>query len=251
LPSIRATINLAPRAPIGISIARDAAMDYAQRQRKGHPWGLVLVVVMHLLLGYALVSGLARKVVEVVHAPVETKIIEEAKPPPPPEPQLPPPPALQPPPPSFMPPPEVRVTTPPQPAPTITVTNEPPPPAPVTISPVPPTPAPVPSAPPAPPAVAARPAQLDVSRCEKPEYPMAARRAAVSGTTQIRFAVDGAGHVTSAQLLRPSGTSREHRALDQAAVAALSRCSFKPGTDEQGRPVGGYATVDYVWKLDE
>ena len=229
-------------------------MDYAQSQRHAgrHVWGLVLVIVMHVLLGYALVSGLARKVVEVVHSPIETKIVEEAKPPPPPEPQLPPPPELRPPPPSFVPPPEVQVTPPPQAAPTITVTNVPPPPAPVTISPAPPpVPAPVAIAPPAAPADLARPAQLDVSRCEKPEYPMAARRASASGTTQIRFAVDGAGHVTSAQLLRASGGSREHRALDQAAVAALSRCSFRPGTDESGKPVGGYATVDYVWKLDE
>jgi len=249
---MRATINLAPRASIGHT-THASAMDYAQSQRKAgrHLWGLVLVVLMHVLLGYALVSGLARKVVEVVHAPIETKIVVEAKPPPPPEPTPPPPPALRPPPPSFVPPPEVHIATPPQPAPTITVTNVPPPPAPVTISPVPPTPAPVASAPPAPPAVAARPAQLDVSRCEKPEYPVAARREGASGTTQIRFAVDGSGHVTSAQLLRASGTSREHRAMDQAAVAALSRCSFKPGTDEQGRPVGGYATVDYVWKLDQ
>ena len=248
---MRATINLAPRASIGHT-THASAMDYAQSQRKAgrHLWGLVLVVLMHVLLGYALVSGLARKVVEVVHAPIETKIVVEAKPPPPPEPTPPPPPALRPPPPSFVPPPEVHIATP-QPAPTITVTNVPPPPAPVTISPVPPTPAPVASAPPAPPAVAARPAQLDVSRCEKPEYPVAARREGASGTTQIRFAVDGSGHVTSAQLLRASGTSREHRAMDQAAVAALSRCSFKPGTDEQGRPVGGYATVDYVWKLDQ
>jgi periplasmic protein TonB len=228
-------------------------MDYAQRERRPgkHLVGLALVAAMHALLGYALVSGLARQVVEVIHAPVETKIIEEAKPPPPPEPEPPPPPKLLPPPPSFVPPPEVVVTPPPQPAPTITVTNVPPPPAPVTISPAPPASAPVVAAVPSAPVSLAHAAQLDVSRCDKPDYPAAARRASATGITQIRFGVDGTGKVTSAQLLRPSGGSREHHMLDQMAINALSHCTFKPGTDEHGKPAGGYATVDYVWKLDE
>lgn len=61
-------------------------MDYAQQQRRPtkHLVGLGVVVLMHILLGWALVSGLARKVVEVIKAPIETKIIEEVKPPPPP-----------------------------------------------------------------------------------------------------------------------------------------------------------------------
>jgi protein TonB len=221
-------------------------MDYAQRQRKGHPWGLVLVVVMHLLLGYALVSGLARKVVEVVHAPVETKIIEEAKPPPPPEPQLPPPPALQPPPPSFVPPPEVQIANPP-PAPAITVqTTTPPPAAPVTIA---PPPGPVVAAAPAP---AARAAVIDVSTCEKPSYPPAAARAEAKGTTKIRFTIDATGHLDPSKTVieRSSGGSREHKLLDRTAVEALSKCKFKPGTDDAGRPVGAYSIVDYVWNLE-
>ena len=78
-------------------------MDYAEAQRNPtkHPVGLSVVIVLHVLLGWALVSGLARKVVEVVKAPIETKIIEEIKPPPPPPPEnLPPPPKNMPPPPS-------------------------------------------------------------------------------------------------------------------------------------------------------
>jgi protein TonB len=104
---------------------------------------------------YALVTGLAKKVVEVIRAPIETKVIEEVrKPPPPPEIVVPPPPRLEAPPPPFIPPPEVQIAAPPPPQPTITAVTPTPPPAPVAIVPAPPPPAPAPPAPPpaAPPA---------------------------------------------------------------------------------------------------
>ncbi|MDH4051952.1 MAG: energy transducer TonB, partial [Rubrivivax sp.] len=97
-------------------------MDYAEQQRNPgrHAVGIGIVIAMHLLIAWALVSGLARRVVDVIKAPIETKIIEEVQPPPPPPPEnLPPPPKFAPPPPSFMPPPEVVVNNPP-PAPAIT-----------------------------------------------------------------------------------------------------------------------------------
>ena len=75
-------------------------MDYAQQQRNPgkHAVGIGIVLVMHLLLAWAIVSGLARKVVDVIKAPIETKIIEEVAPPPPPPPEnLPPPPKFAPP----------------------------------------------------------------------------------------------------------------------------------------------------------
>jgi periplasmic protein TonB len=227
-------------------------VDYASQQRNPgkHPIGLIVVAVLHIILGWALVNGLGRKIVEVIKAPIETKIIEEVKPPPPPPPEnLPPPPKVALPPPSFVPPPEVQVAQP-QLAPAITVTREAPPPAPVTLSPAAPAPGPTaPAAPPAPKreAVAAR---LDVSTCEKPEYPAAAQRADATGTTKIRFTVDGTGRVTKAEIEKPSGPSREHRLLDKTAAEVLSKCPFKPGTDDQGKPVGGTTLVDYVWKLD-
>ena len=227
-------------------------MDYASQQRNPgrHPVGLVIVIVLHVILGWALVNGLGRKIVEVIKAPIETKIIDEVKPPPPPPPEnLPPPPKVALPPPSFVPPPEVQVAQPQQ-APTITVTREAPPPAPVTLSPAAPAPGPTaPAAPPAPrpQAVAAR---IDVSTCEKPEYPAAALRADATGTTKIRFTVDATGAVSKAEIERSAGLSREHRLLDRTAVEALSKCRFKPGTDEQGKPVGGTTVVDYVWKTE-
>jgi protein TonB len=38
--------------------------------------------------------------------------------------------------------------------------------------------------------------------------------------------------------------------LDRVALAKLSECSFKAGTDETGKPVGTSVDVDYVWKLE-
>jgi protein TonB len=218
--------------------------DYAAQQRRSSKnlIGFGIVLVLHLLLGWALVNGLARKVVEVIKGPIETKIIEETKPPPPPPENLPPPPKFAPPPPSFVPPPEVVVQQPQQQQPTITTTTVAPPPAPVTIA-----PAPAPAAPPAP-VVAARPAIADASQC-KPEYPPAAQRAEATGTTVIRFTVDATGRLAGADVVRSAGASREHRLLDRAAVSALSECKFSPGRDENGRPVGASFNVEYVWKL--
>ena len=48
--------------------------------------GFGIVVVLHLILGWALMNGLAQRLVEVIKSPLETKIIEEVKPPPPPPP---------------------------------------------------------------------------------------------------------------------------------------------------------------------
>lgn len=224
-------------------------MDYAEAQRNPgkHSIGFGIVIVLHVLLGYALVSGLARRVVEVAMKPVETKIIEEVKPPPPPPPEnLPPPPKNLPPPPAFVPPPEVNINPPPNPQPSITAQNQVPPPAPPANIQAPATPPP----PAQPRGVVARPAQLNVANCEKPEYPAKARSQEVSGSTHIRFTVDETGHVTKAEIVKPSGSSREHRMLDKAAVDALSICPFKPGVDDSGKPVGGQTTVIYDWKLE-
>ncbi|HEX7690718.1 MAG TPA: energy transducer TonB, partial [Burkholderiaceae bacterium] len=89
-------------------------MNFAESQRnpKKHPTGLLIVIAMHLLLGYALVSGLGKRVVDVVKV-AETKVIDAPPPPPPPPPKdLPPPPKNLPPPPVYVPPPPVDVPPP-------------------------------------------------------------------------------------------------------------------------------------------
>ena len=82
--------------------------SYATRKRSQRNLvGLSCVVLLHAILVYAVVNGLGRKVIEVMKAPLQTKIIEEAKqkddlPPPPP-------PKLAPPPPPYIPPPEISI----------------------------------------------------------------------------------------------------------------------------------------------
>ena len=232
-------------------------MDFAEQQRNPgrHVVGFGIVLALHALLGWALITGLAQRMVEVIKSPIDTKIIDEVKPPPPPPPEnLPPPPKFQPPPPSFVPPPEVNVTPPPVPAPTITTVITPPPPAPVTISPAPPpAPAPPAPAPPPPPArVVAQPAIANVQSCAPTgdDYPAAARRADAVGTTRIKFTVGADGKLANSQVVRSAGPSREHKSLDRLAQTKLSECTFKPGIDENGRPTGGSFEVEYVWKLE-
>jgi periplasmic protein TonB len=233
-------------------------VDFAQTQRKPgkHLVGIGIVLGLHLILGWALLTGLAQRMVEVIKAPIETKIIEEVKPPPPPPPEnLPPPPKFAPPPPSFVPPPEVNVNPPPTPAPTITTTQVAPPPAPVAIA---PPPVAAPPAPPAPPAPAPRPAvkpqlaQGSASSCAPgpDDYPAAAVKNEATGTTRIKFNVGADGKLASAEVVKSAGPTREHRLLDRVAQTKLSECAFKAGIDETGKPVGGTFEIEYVWKLN-
>lgn len=112
--------------------------------------GLAVVVGIHVVVGWALASGLAREAVEIIKKPIEMSIIPEVVKPPPP----PPPPKVEkikeipkvdtpPPPPAYVPPPEV-VPVAPAPAPVITAVQPEPPKEPVVIAPpAPPAPAPV------------------------------------------------------------------------------------------------------------
>lgn len=109
--------------------------------------GIVVVVVVHALIGYALVSGMAREGLNLIKKPLEAVVIQEVIIPPPPPP--PPPkkievpkvaPKPEAPPPPYVPPPDVApaVTST---APSIVATTTPPP-EPVVIAPPPPPPPP-------------------------------------------------------------------------------------------------------------
>ena len=214
-------------------------MDYAEQQRDPfkHLLGLAIVVLLHVLIVYALVTGLAHKVIEVIKKPIETKIVEEAKPPPPPETPPPPPPKLTTPPPPFIPPPEVQIAVTPPPAATITA---------VTTTPPPPVAAIVPQAPPTT-HVPVRVAPIvDVGKtCPSPTYPPASQRAEETGTVELRFLIDVDGRVIKSEVVRTSG----HKRLDEAARAAIGACKFTPGTVD-GKPEQSWKNVAYVWKLE-
>jgi protein TonB len=201
--------------------------DYARQQRNPtkHLGGIGFVVVLHVILIYALVNGLARKVVDVVKGPLETKIIQEFKPPPPDSPALPPP-KLETPPPPFIPPPEVNIAEPAPVANTITAVN---------------TTAPTEKAPQREPVRVA--AVIRASSCAEPEYPPASERAGESGRVVLALLVGVDGKVADSKVETSSGFVR----LDEAARAALRLCKFKPGTLD-GQPAQSWAKIAYVFK---
>lgn len=240
-------------------------MNYLKPQgAQIHEWvGFSIVAAAHLLLGWALVTSLARMMVNAITAPVETKIIAEVKRPPPPDTPLQPPslPDFAPPPPAFVPPPEVHITRPARVAPTIAATTAVPPTTPMTISPVLPPAPPAPLAPPAPAALAVRaeppaPAaptrtapSLDFNRCDKPAYNVAATRSGATGTVVVSYVMDTHGAISQTKVEHSAGPSREHKMLDRLTVEAISRCHGRPGTVD-GKPETLRGAVEYVWKLE-
>ena len=202
-------------------------MNFSKRQAdpRRHIIGFTLVILFHALVVYALVTGLAKKVVEVIRAPIETKVIEEIKkPPPPPEIVVPPPPKMDAPPPPFIPPPEVQLATPPPPQPTITATTPTPPPAQVTIAPV----APVPTAPA--PAPATKPATVAIGTvCPTQVQPILPRKAqteSISGSVTARATVKG-GKVVGIEIV----SSQPRGVFDAAVRAAMSQYTCLSGDE--------------------
>jgi protein TonB len=205
-------------------------VDYAQRERNPvrHLPSITMVVVLHLALGYALVTGLARKVVEVIKAPLETKIIEEMKKPPPDTPP-PPPPKLATPPPPFIPPPEINIQVPiSQMAPTITtVTTTLPPPAPVIV------------APPAPPQTAVRREYKTLQRVDVP-YPRQALQQGITGRVVAHVIVAPNGTVSEVRII-----SSTNRIFDRDVIRALSQWRYNP------EPVGFIGEYELVFNLKD
>lgn len=210
-------------------------MSYIQPHDSGRRvTGIVVVTALHVLLVYGLINGLARKIVEVVNQPLETKIIEELKQPedkPPP----PPPPKLATPPPPFIPPPEVQVQMPAsasQFAITAVSKERPPPPPPV--------------AAPAPRKVTRQAAIVNASACQKPQYPPASLRSQEQGIVTLGFLIDLDGRVLESKVEKSSG----YRRLDDAASKALGLCQFQPAMID-GKPEKSWARIEYEWRIDE
>ena len=190
---------------------------YVQRNNSRRTGVLVGIIAFHLLLLYGLVSGLARKVVEVVAAPLQTDLIEEIKPedkpPPPPPPQMERPPVQ-------VPPPDVVIDIPME-SNTTAISN-------VTDRPVPPPP---PVAAPVERKVVRVAPKLDLRRSPSTDefYPASARRAEIQGVTTVRICVGPDGRVSGdPSVSNSSGTA----SLDEAAVKWARRARFTPGTED-------------------
>jgi protein TonB len=89
--------------------------------------GIGIVLLLHVLLIYALVTGLATSAIDIIKKPLEIKIISAPPaPPPPPTVTPPPPPRLTTPPPPYIPPPLIQVQqTPPPPVFAVTTSVKP------------------------------------------------------------------------------------------------------------------------------
>lgn len=186
------------------------------------------VVALHLVLIWALASGLAANLAHKVVQDVQVAVVQE-KPPQQKLPPPPPPPLVKPPPPEFVPPPEISIQNDAPVTNTITqVTNTPSPPA-----------------PPAPPAVvAATLARGAGNNCAQRYYPAMASRLGHQGETIVKVDVSAAGEVTNVTLVKSSGYDE----LDQAALQCIQNgWHYNPAT-QNGQPVAGTREAGIIWK---
>ena len=218
-------------------------MAYADQQMSGNKiTALIIVAILHIALGYALVTGLAYSAIKKIADRVATVDIEKEKPkeepppPPPDKPVTPPPPVAPVPPISFE-----------RPAPNIAVVNSIPPPAPpVAIA------IPVPAAPPAAPpppsftpkgaAPKGRPGDWVTTN----DYPSRALNENRAGTTSFRLSVGPDGRATGCDITGSSGSPD----LDAATCSNLMRrARFTPATDGEGKPVSGSYSNRTRWEI--
>ncbi len=191
-----------------------------QRDPTKHMIGIVFVVLLHVLIIYALMTGLARTVVEVIKKPLSANIIDEIKPPPPPPP---PPKKIQvpEPPPAYVPPPDIPVAVAPTTGPVISAVTAAPPPPQVS------APPPVVAAPPPPPPPPKPAVRRNLVRIggDLPEFPRAARRHNIEkGQVLARLMIDEKGNVTEVIIV----SANPPRHFDKAVIDALSEWKFKP-----------------------
>lgn len=221
-------------------------MAYADQQMSGNRIiAIIIVALIHVAIGYALISGLAISAVKEVVKSVTTVDIEEPEPPeeepppPPPEPETAPPPPVAPPPP-------INVSV--APPPIRTQANIPPPAPPALVVPPPAPPAPPP--PPPPPPSQARPVQREnFSRWSariQEAYPSRAVRREIEGNVGVSVVIGSDGRVQSCTVTASSGES----ILDEAACEGMERYArYEPALDDRGNPTTGRDSLTIVYRL--
>lgn len=230
--------------------------DYAARRSPQRlAVGIAIVLALHLLLLWAIQSGMSREVTRKIQVVADVLLLSPQPKAPDPAPPPPPPPQSQPlPTRSSAAAPVPQVETPaaiPPSANSVTVVAGTP--APVAPATMPAPAAPALPAPPAPPAVSPVPrsepvrtaAVVNSAQCEKPDYPSASRRLEEEGTVHLRFLVGVDGKVIQAEVEKSSGFKR----LDDAARAGLAKCQFRPATVD-GKPEQAWAQMRYTWRLE-
>jgi len=197
-------------------------MDFARQQRDParHLIGITFVVLVHGLVIYALLTGLARKAVEVIKKPLTATIIEEVKlppPPPPPPKKIVEAPKVQAPVQTYVPPPDIPMATT-QTAPVISAVTATPPTEPHVIAP----PTVVQPPPPPPPKPAVRRGITRLSG-DDPIYPRSAIRASIDkGSVVARLLIDEKGNVYEVIIVK----AEPARHFNQAVIDALKDWKF-------------------------
>jgi protein TonB len=200
--------------------------------------GLVIVIALHVVIGYLLVTGLAVKGLNFIKPPPTTVVIQEVIIPPPPPPPPPPKkiekmqemPKVEAPPPPFVPKAEV---TPPVTSNALVIESAPTPPTtPAVIAPPPP---------PAPPNAVIGPKRTSIGlACPKqvePEMPARAKRDGTEGTVRAQI------HVKNGVIVEVSILSGD-RVFHAAVKAAMMQ--YKCVTDDSDV----IATQDFTFKLE-
>ncbi len=219
-------------------------MSYARRREmsSNRTAAIVIVALIHIALGYALVTGLAYNVIKKAAEDLKTFDVEDEPPPPPEEPPPPPEKMETPPPPQVVaPPPIVRTNTAPPP---IISTPVAPPPV------ITPRAAPAPPAPPAPPpprvSQAAKARGNLVALFSNDDYPASALRNEEPGTTAVRLTIGPDGRVSDCSITSSSGSS----SLDNATCSILRRrARFTPAKDQAGNPISDTYNQRIRWEI--
>ncbi len=197
---------------------------------------IIIVALIHVVLGYAFVSGLGMKYVKKAAEQLNVIDVKE-EPPPPDEPPPPPPkPADVPPPPVVAPPPIVKTTV------VAPVVETAPRPVPVAV------PIPTPAPPPPRPATKASPRGNPGSWVTSDDYPSRALREERSGTVGVRIDIGTDGKATNCTVTSSSG----HGDLDAEACRLLMRrARFKPAVGTDGNPMTDTFSSRFVWRIPE
>ena len=216
-------------------------MAYADQELSGNKIAaFVVVALLHLALGYALVTGLAYEGFKQVMKKVTTVDIKKDEPkkeekPPPPKKDAAPPPIV-------VPPPMMNVSTRPPPIETTPVPMPPPPP---NLAPVAAPPAPAPPPPRIQPKKAV-PKGSPANWATTNDYPTRALREERAGTTGFRVSVGPDGRVTSCSVTSSSGSPD----LDEATCSNVTRrARFTPATDGEGNPTTDSYTNRIRWVI--
>jgi periplasmic protein TonB len=214
-------------------------MSYVdQGMSRNRVYAVIAVAILHALLAYAFVTGLAYKFVKNVSEDLKTFDVTEEPPPPPDEPPPPEPAAA---PPIVAPPAIVRTNTP---APVVQTVQFAPP---VQIT---------PTAPPAPPAPPPPPRTVEPARARanlssyvsNDDYPPSALRANEEGTTGFRLTVGPDGRVTACTVTSSSGST----ALDNTTCRLMrSRARFTPARDNNNQPTTDSASGRIRWQIQD